>query len=236
MKKVIVFAFALLGGVVVFAQKVTPSNNVITEARTMLNYSQLSVSDGIEVSVTFTGEEKVEIQAPDNVIQYIETFVEKEVLTIRFRKDFKLSGNATIKVSVSMKSLTKITAVNKSKVVLENTLSGSSLNVSLTNASLIGPIAVQKASIVLAKESMANLSGACKEVKLNLSGASALGSAAFSAEVLVANLSGQSSARMTVTQSLDFTGSKESNLYYLGNPKLKSIKASGNSGPSKECN
>ena len=230
MKKVIVFSFAFLAGIVMYAQKVAPSSNVITEQRTVMNYSQLSVSDDIEVFVAFTGTEKIEIQAPDNVVQFIETVVEKDVLNIRFRKGFNLRGNATIKVTVSMKSLTKITAVNRSKIVLENTLSASKLDVRLSNATLTGNITAQKASVVLAKASQANLSGTCKELKMSLSGASNLGSSTFSADILEAKLSGQSTARLTVVQSIDFNGAKASNLYYLGSPKIKAIKASGDSG------
>ncbi|MCL2131571.1 MAG: DUF2807 domain-containing protein [Lentimicrobiaceae bacterium] len=230
MRKIVVFAFALAAGMVVYAQKVKPSSNVISEQRTVLNFSQLSVSNGIEVSVSFTGSEKVEIQAPDNVVQFIETVVEKDVLSVRFRKGFKLQGNAAIKVSVNAKSLTKITAVNKSKITLEQTLTANKLDVKLTDAVLTGTIAVQKASFALAKEAQANLSGTCKDLKMELSGKSNLGNTSFTADAVVAKLSGQCTARLAISGSVEFSGAKGSNLYYLGNPALKKIKASGDSG------
>ena len=230
MKKVIVFSFVLFAGTVVFAQKVSPSSNVINEQRTVLNFSQLVVSDGIEVVVNFTGTEKIDIQAPDNVIQYIETVAEKGVLNVRFRKGLKLKGNATIKVTVSLKSLTKITAVNKSKITFVNTVSSDKLDIVLNDAALTGHIATQKASITLAKGAKADLSGTCKDLKMNLSGASTLGGTSLVAEVVEAKLSGQCTARLTINQSVDFNGAKGSSLYYLGNPKIKGIKASGDSG------
>lgn len=230
MKKVIVFSFALFVGLVAQAQKVKPSSNVISEQRTVLNFSQLVVSDGIEVSVIAAGVEKIDIHAPDNVIQYIEAVVEKGVLNVRFRKGFKLNGNATIKVIVNVKSLTKIVAGDKSKILLENTLAVDKLDVVLNNASLIGTIAVQKASFVLAKGATATLTGTCKDLKLNLSGKSTLGSTTLTADVVDAKLNGQCTARLTITQSIDFNGAKESSLYYLGNPKIKGIKAKGDSG------
>ena len=231
MKKVIVFAFILfVGGIVTYAQKVKPSSNVITEQRTVLNFSQLVVSNNIEVVVAFTGTEKIEIQAPDNVIQYIETVAEKGVLNVRFRKGFKLQGNAAIKVTVNMKSLIKIVATNNAKISLENTLAADKLEVQLNNAALTGNIAVQKASFTLAKGAKANLSGTCKELKMNLSGASTMGTTSLTADIVEAKLNGQCTARITINQSLEFNGAKGSNLYYLGNPKIKGIKASGDSG------
>jgi len=230
MKKVIVFSFALFAGLIVQAQKVKPSSNVITEQRTVLNFSQLVVSNGIEVFVVSSGTEKVEIQAPDNIVQFIETVVEKGVLNVRYRKGFKLNGNATIKVTVNMKTLTKIVATNKSKVVLENTLATDKLDVSLTNATLEGNIAVQKASFVLAKGANANLSGTCKELKMNLSGVSTMGTTSLTADIVNAKLSGQCTARLTISQSVEFNGAKESRLYYLGSPQIKKSKGTDNSG------
>ena len=230
MKKIIVFSFALFAGVVVFAQKVVPSSNVITEQRTVLDFSQLVVSNGIEVVVAFTGSEKIEIQAPDNVVQFIETVAEKGVLNVRVRKGVKFRVNPTVKVFINMKSLTRILATDNSKIVFENTISAEKLDITLNNATLKGHIAVQKASIVLTKGAKADLSGTCNELKLNSSGASTLVDTSLSVDVLEAKMNGQCTARVMVTQSLEFNGAKGSNLYYLGNPKIKGIKASGDSG------
>jgi len=229
MKKVIVFSLALFTGVVVYAQKVKPSSNVINELRTVLNFSQLVVSNGIEVFVVAAGSEKIEIQAPDNVIQYVEAVVEKDVLTVRFRKGFKLNGNATIKVTVNVKSLTKITATDQSKIVLGNALSSDKLDVVLNNASLTGQVMAKKMSVSLVKAAKADLSGTCKDLKMSLSGASTLGTTAFTADVVNAKLSGQSSARLTIVQSVEFAGTKESNLYYSGSPNIKKSSSKDNS-------
>ena len=229
MKKVIVISFALLTGLVGYAQKVKPSSNVINEPRTVLNFSQLVVSNGIEVVVVTTGSEKVEIQAPDNVIQYVEVVVEKEVLNVRFRKGFKLNGNATIKVTVNVKSLTKISASDKSKIVLENALSADKLDVVLSNASLSGQVAAKKMSISLEKAAKADLLGTCDDLKMSVAGASSFGSTSFTAKEVSAKLSGQSSARLTITQSVEFSGVKESNLYYLGSPNIKKSSGKDNS-------
>jgi len=229
MKRVIIFSIALFTGIVVYAQKIAPSSNVINEQRTVLNFSQLVVSSGIEVYVVATGSEKVEIQAPDNVIQYIEVVVEKEVLNIRFRKGFKLNGNATVKVTVNVKSLTKISATDQSKIVLSNALTTDKLDVVLNNASLSGQIAAKKMSISLVKTAKADLSGTCKDLKMSLTGASTFGSTTLTADVVSAKLSGQSSARLTIAQSVEFTGAKESNLYYLGSPNIKKSSGKDNS-------
>jgi hypothetical protein len=230
MKKVVVILFALFTGVVVYAQKVKPSSNVVNEQRTVLNFSQLVVSNGIEVFVVTTGSEKIEIQAPDNVIQYVEAVVEKEVLNIRFRKGFKLNGNATIKVTVNVKSLTSLSASNQSKIVLSNALTTEKLDVTLNNSSLSGLIAVsKKLSISLDKAAQADLSGTCKELKMSLTGASTLGSTSLTADVVSAKLSGQSTARLTIAQSVEFTGAKESSLYYLGSPTIKKSSGKDNS-------
>ena len=231
MKRVIVFLLVLfVGGMVTYAQKVKPSSNVIAEQRTVLNFSQLVISNDIEVVLVFAGVEKIEIQAPDNVLQYVETVAEKGVLNVRFRKGVKFQGNAAVKVTVNIKSLTKITAANNSKISLENTLAADKLDVLLNNASFTGNIAVQKASFTLSKGAKANLSGTCKELKMNLSAASTVGTVSLSVDVVEAKLSGQSTARITIIQSVEFNGAKESSLYYLGNPKIKGIKASGDSG------
>ena len=230
MKNVFIFSIALFTGLVVSAQKIVPSSNVITEQRTVLNFSQINAASGIEVVIVFGGTEKVEIQAPDNVIQYVETVTEKNLLNIRLRKGVNIRGNVAVKVLVGVKSLTKITASSGSKISIENMLAEDKLDISLSNASLTGSVSVQKASLSLSKKSHVDLSGSCKELKLSASGGSSAGGTKFTVEVLKAKLSGGSTARLTVTQSIDFEGAKGSNLHYAGNPKLRKIKASGDSG------
>ena len=230
MKKVIVFLFALFTGSVMYAQKVSPSANIITEHRTMLNFSQLSVSNGIDMVITFAENEGIEIQAPDNIVQFIETIVLKDVLYVRFQKGFKLYGSAAVKVNVNMKTLTKLTATKRSRVALENALAVDKLDIELSESELTGHITVQKASLTLEKTSQANLTGTCRDLKLILSGSSTIGNTSFAADAVTAKLSKQSTARLKVNESIEFNGTKESNFYYLGNPKIKGIKASGNSG------
>lgn len=229
MKKVVIFSFALFAGIVVFAQKVTPSSNVITEQRTVLNFSQLAVFNGIEVVVVNANTERVEISAPDNVVQFVETVVDKGVLNVRLRRGLKLRGSATIQVTVSAKSLNSISAV-KSKVTFENTFTADRLTIHLDDASMSGHLAIQRGVITLVKKAKTDLAGACADLRLTLSGGSTFGNTSFAADVLDARLSKQSTARLTIIQSVNFVGSKGSKLHYLGNPLIRGIKASGDSG------
>jgi len=231
MRKVIVIMFALFAiGAVAQAQKVRPSSNVITEQRTVMNFSQLSVTDGIEVVVLFTGTEGVEIQAPDNVVQFVDAVVVKDVLNIGFRKGFKMRGNATIRVTVNKKALTNITVTKKAKVIFGNIFTTDKLNVRVTDATLEGPIVANSAVMVLEKGAKANLTGTCKDLRLTVSGASSLGSTAFTAEVVDANLRGKSTARLTIAQSVQFRGAGESTLRYSGSPRIQGVKADKTSG------
>jgi len=231
MRKVVVIMFTLFAmGAVAQAQKVKPSSNVITEQRTVMNFSQLSVTDGIEVVVLFTGTEGVEIQAPDNVVQFVDAVVVKDVLNIGFRKGFKMRGNATIRVTVNKKALTKITVAQKAKVTFGNIFTTERLDVLVTDAALEGPIVANIANLVLRKGAKANLTGTCKDLTLNLSGGSSLGSTALTAETVNANLSGKSTARLTIAQSVQFRGAKESTLRYSGSPRIQGVKADKTSG------
>jgi hypothetical protein len=132
-----------------------------------------------------------------------------------------------------MKSLTKITAKNKSKITVEGTLTANKLDISLTDATLSGNIAAQKANITLSKGAQANLSGTCHELKTSLASGSSIGSTSLAVDVLEAKLNGQCTARLTVNKSIVFNGTKGSSLHYMGSPQLKLVKASEDSSISK---
>ncbi len=91
------------------------SGNIITEKRSLGNFSGISVSSSIEVEVKTGAVQQVEVEADDNVIQYLETHVSGNTLKIGLDGGHSFN-NAHFKVYITTPGLNSIHASSSSDV------------------------------------------------------------------------------------------------------------------------
>lgn len=182
------------------------SGNVATETRDLRDFESIDVSGVIQVEVMAGKDFSVEVEADDNLLQYVRAEVRRGTLVLSTEKRIKTSN--PIRVRVSAPNISDIEASGASKVSVVD-LSNSSLNLDVSGATKI------------------SLAGETKKFTIDASGASQIDAGNLRSENATVDLSGASSADVNVTGELNAEASGASTVGYSGSPQNVKKNASG---------
>jgi hypothetical protein len=117
--------FFLLSALVIISscRFTTGSGNIVTDKRSVGNFSGISVSEGIEVEVKIGPVTEVTVEADDNIIKHIETRVKGSTLRIEIDDLHNLSDVHT-KVYITTPDLNNIWASSSAEVKVLDVLAG----------------------------------------------------------------------------------------------------------------
>ena len=81
------------------------SGNIVSEDRAVSGFTRISFSGGGEMVLTQAEEESLKVEADDNLLPYIETFVRNGELIIRIKPTINFFPSKTVKYLVSLPEL-----------------------------------------------------------------------------------------------------------------------------------
>jgi hypothetical protein len=220
MKKIglIVFAAALVLGLVVsslfswgkatgeifnFSLKIGKergSGRMATEVRTVGDFSQLDVGSVFQVEVVAQKEFSVEVEADDNLLQFIRTEVNDGRLEISLSKSVKTSNPMRIRISAP--NIDRVEASGASRVNVSD-LKNSEIALDTSGASKI------------------NLAGETSKLTVDVSGASQIDAGSLSASAANIDASGASHVNVNVANELTAEASGASRITYTGSPNVR---------------
>ncbi len=176
------------------------SGNVASERREVSEFSKLDVSHVFQVEVVAQSGYGVEVEADDNLLQFIKTEVRGDTLHIDLDQRVK-TGNA-MKIRISAPNIERVDASGASRVNISDLQNGE-LTVDTSGASKI------------------NVSGETGNLIVDVSGASQLDLSGLSAATANIEASGASKVNVNVANELIADASGASRITYLGSPKVQ---------------
>ena len=182
------------------------SGNVQTEKRSVANFKAIEVGGIFEVEVVAQKDFSVEVEADDNLLQFIRTEVKGGTLEISTEK--KISPQGRIRVRVSAPDVESLQVSGVAKVSL-GSLKNDSLKVYASGASKL------------------KVDGETKNLEVELSGASKIEAENLKAENVNVDGSGASCASVNVSGDLKADLSGASKVTYTGNPRNLEKSTSG---------
>lgn len=175
------------------------SGRLATESREVSDFSQIDVSSIFQVEVTAQEAFSVEVEADDNLLQFIKTEVRDGRLEISLEKSVKTSNPMRIRISAP--NIERVEASGASKVNLAN-LRNSELTVDTSGASKI------------------NVAGETGKLVIDVSGASHIDAGNLSAATANIDASGASRVNVNVASELTADASGASRITYTGSAKV----------------
>jgi hypothetical protein len=216
MKKfgIIIFIIALLIGVVFanlfsfgrvtgkffdfsISRSVKGSGVTAVDVRNVGTFSGVDVGGVFEVEITIAKDLEVTVETDENLLQYVKTEVEGDVLKISATERLKSSG--PLRVRISVPDIESIEATGASKVSLTGVNNGD-LRIDTSGASKI------------------KLEGESSSLSIQVSGASKVDGEKLKAESANVEASGASRVDVFVTGRLVSGASGASKIVYAGNP------------------
>jgi hypothetical protein len=217
-----------------FSQTVINDKNV--EVRNVSAFSGIKVSGAIDVYLSQSDTYAVAVSADEEKYRdNINTEISNGILHISFSNSgLRFNGDKHLRVYISFKNLQSIEATGASDIIVSDLLKISDLKLRLSGASNItGNVSIGNLLLDLSGASTVKIKGETTNLKIDASGASDVKNYGLVAENCIADISGASDVRITVTKSISAKASGASNLYYRGNPERKDVSSSGASNISR---
>lgn len=209
---------------------VVPSPDISIQERSVSTFLGVEVSDAINVIVIYSDtEDKVEVEANDNLHGYILIENVGDILRIKVRNNTNIRRNPTIIVCItSTNPMEILNASGASTISLQNTVEQDEVHIDLSGASIFsGTIDAITASFTLSGASRVSMDGSVTEIELYVSGASQVNGLDLNATYADVNLSGASDASLTVVDEINLDASGASIFRYKGSAQINQINLSG---------
>lgn len=221
------------------------SGNVVSETRDVRDFDQVDVCCGMQLILTQGNDIQLRLEADDNLLPEIETFVRNGQLTVRFRTNwgiFRLRWSQPVTVYLQMPTIHGVTISGGGSLTTETVeadriafeFSGGSRGtlknvqaqtVELVNSggsqATIETLDVDTFTVDLSGGSRVTLNGGtATDQQITASGGSHYEAAALAGVTATLDVSGGSEAKVWVTEALNVQASGGSQIEYTGNPTL----------------
>ena len=207
-------------------ETVRPSSNISLQDRTVTGYTGIKVSTVFIADVTFSDtEDKIEIEANDNLHAYIDVIKVGSDLVITLKNDVNITGNATLKAHITTtETLSKVVVEDASKLFMNNNLATNELLLVVDDASYLNAdITANDMEVRLAGASDLLIKGSTGQMDLYTYDASSLEGFEISVEDLFCRMEGASKASLTVNKTIDIAAREASTLSYRGDAVITNI-------------
>lgn len=204
---------------------VEPSGNIVTKAIDVTTFTGIDASGNIKLQVRQGSSHEVTVRADDNLMEYVITEVNNDVLKVSLRawggKD------ATIEVDIELVDIGSLLASAGARVHAENVLRGQILDHAVNSgAQSVLQIDFDKLELVVGSGAETLIGGRVREMIARNSGGGLLNAAALEAEKVKLNSSSGAQSDLFVTESLEVRASSGSVVNYTGNPLQREVSSS----------
>ncbi len=187
------------------------SGVMATETRDLKGFKAIDVSGVFQVEIVAQKDFSVQVEADDNLLQYIKTEVDDGVLEISTTK--RIKSHSGLKIRISAPDIEKIEASGVAKVNVSN-VKNAGLNVDTSGASKV------------------ELAGETDKLVIEVSGASKIEAENLKARAATVDASGASKINIFATESVRADASGASKITYTGGATDVVKKTSGASSVS----
>jgi len=207
------------------------SDTITTESHSFTDYNKIDITSDFKVYLNFSDvTEEIRVEGPENLHDYIIVDKTGDELSIRMKSNTTIKNSNDIKVYITTKLVTEFEASSDSEFILEDKLIANNINVKLTGDSkFTADLEVNNAVIKGTSDSKYNLTGEITSLDAELTGDSELRDYDLNVNNLKIDLTGDSSAELTVNGTIDIKATGESRLNYKGQATIIRQDISGES-------
>ncbi len=216
-------------------ERVRGNGNIISREESVGPFNSIDVGGAIVVRISQGGDHSVRIETDENLMEFLDVFTEGNTLVIRSERGYNLDPSKEVIAYVSAPAYKNLEVSGASKIIGENTISGSeTLRLDASGASEIA-LQVNGGEVVgdLSGASHVRLSGQVSTIDIQGSGASHVKAFDLVADEAIFDFSGASTADVTANKKLRVDASGASHVRYRGNASVDSH-TSGASSVSRE--
>jgi len=221
------------GCVVNIQDTITGDGKVVSQTRDVPEFTGVKVGSGIDVFLTQGDIQRVEVEADENLQEWIRTEVKGSVLHIYTDKNIRLAKAK--RVNINCKILDRIDISSAGDVTAVNRFKADKLDIDMSSAGDLNlEVEANEISISISSAGNAVLKGKTDTLKADLSSAGDLNAYDLEAKYGDISVSSAGSARVFVTDEASFHSSSAGDIDYKGEPRMKEIHTSSAGSVNKK--
>ncbi len=202
------------------------NGQIESQKRTLDDFSEISLKGNYQVTLKSGSTPQVVIVTDENLLDYINTSVENEVLTIDNQE--KIYSKDGIKLFITYQDLTAMQSAGASVIKSEEVLSGEKFHLDVTGAGLVEmELEVGEFHLDLPGAGLVKLSGKASDASFNLAGVGNLEAYSLVADNCEVNVSGLGGAQVHVKENLKASVNGIGGIKYKGDPAVVQDDVSG---------
>lgn len=233
-----VLAFLIISSTLnaqIFSKKIKGNGTIKTETRKVSNYDKISVAGSFDVKLIKGMEGSITVKADENLMEYIVTEVKNGNLKIRIKKDFNISTNKTILVTVPFETINAISLAGSGDVYSEETIDSSDLKLSLAGSGNLNlNVSSKNLSSNIAGSGNMTLNGNSNEFNCSIAGSGNVNGYELKALVATVKIAGSGNVKINAVNEIQAKNVGSGNIYYSGNPSVEKISSVGSGSIKKK--
>lgn len=200
-----------------------------TEGRITPEFNKIKSAGAFNIHITKGDELEVVVNAEQNIIPYIETFVSKGALNIETRGMHNIKNRLPMEVYITTPNLNGIKQ-SSSGIITSDYFYSDHLHISISGSgSIQAAVDAKKIDASISGSGKLELSGLADLAEFNNSGSGKIDSYNLALRNCKAKISGSGSMWINAVQNIHATISGSGNIFYSGNPNIEThISGSGN--------
>jgi hypothetical protein len=227
-KLVSIFSFFILLSIstsCILGPTVTGNGDVTKQKRSVDSFEKVNVTRGLNVYISQGENQKLVVEADENLLDYIETDVEDNTLNVTTTAFIRRSKS--LKVFIVVTDLKEVKATAGSNVNSEENIECGDLDISGSAGSNIYlQINADDIDVSASSGSNITLEGNANNSKLKASSGSNVKAEALEVNGCEAKTSSGANIWIKVKNEMDGHASSGGNIFYYGNPKMTNIEES----------
>ena len=223
MKKISVALFLAAIITLPSCRKVIGHGPVITEERSLSNFTAINFGLPGDLYYTQDSVYKIEIQAQENIVGEIETYVAGSELRIRVHDHVNLRSSEDIRVNISAPSITALTLSGSGNVKVLQPYRPSNTRLVVSGSGTMTVNQVETDNIYATVSGSGELmvfTGKAEHEDADISGSGSIDLLGVTAKTARTQISGSGFIKLFVTDELNNRISGSGSVYYKGNPMV----------------
>lgn len=240
MKKIITLSLVLLASTQIHAQwwgkSVKGNGEMQTITRNVGDYDAINVAGFFDVTLVAGNEGELTIEGESNLLEYIETEVDGDRLTIKVKnkQNLKTSWGKDIKIRVPFRDLNQVSLSGSGEIMSTDVIKANNFRVSVSGSGDINLVveASSTESRVTGSGDLV-LRGSTRDHETSVTGSGDLEAGRFKADNVDAKVTGSGDIRVSCDKSIRARVTGSGDIEYVGNPTKQDTKVSGSGDISR---
>ncbi len=208
--------------------RVKGNGNVVNKTRSVGNFDKIDVSGSFDVTLVKGNEGEIKIRIEDNLLSYLETYVEGGKLKIKWKKGTNINTTKGVHLTVYFNDIEAVGLSGSGEIVSNDLIKSDNFDIAVTGSGDIDlNVDANKIKAAISGSSDIQLKGSTDEFTATISGSGDIEAFELKSKKATVKISGSGDMELSVSEELTARVSGSGDIKYKGNPRIEDIKVSG---------